>query len=74
MKLFVWHCAYDSTENWHSGAGIVALANDIDEARELLKPKVRKESEVFKYDPDETIDLDLLPDPWAGVFPDAGCC
>lgn len=72
MKLYIWHRADEVTNCWHEEAGIVVLAETLEQAMERATlacfPKPRSEP---LPPPDLVHDLSV-PDCW--VFPDSGCC
>lgn len=77
MTLFVWHSEDYMTDNYHSAAGVVVIADSLDRARELAV-------EQRTYRGDKPLELltnnpDMVRDGIHGpecclVFPDAGCC
>lgn len=73
MKVFIWHNV-EVTENYHSGGGLVVIANDEKEARDSANKVIgvnllaEEAPDVIEY---------LLKDstkPVVYIHPDAGCC
>lgn len=67
MKLFIWQYIEDLTNNYHSGGGLVVVAESLEAAKKLnyaVKDKA----------PDKTFDLVGEVQEEQFVFPDVGCC
>lgn len=82
MKLFVWKNVTDTTNEWHSGAGVAVIAESLEDARLHLLSNNKNEpdrcaikttSSVFIEDPSYVIDL-TDPSEQSWVSSDAGCC
>lgn len=70
MKLFVFDYISDLTNSYHSGGGLIVVAEDL-EAAKAVNPNIRDQQ------PDKVFDLPKKHDKDAGyqtVFPDEGCC
>lgn len=75
MKLFIWHRVDNATDNYHSEGGVAVIADSLERAREILKPRTGKndrECEALTTEPDVVRECEG-PDA-VFVFPDAGCC
>ena len=75
MKVFIFEYVEKLTGNYHEEGGLVVIAENETEARELIKTdqniKISKEEweEVIIYNlKDETVLSRMF------IFPDAGCC
>jgi hypothetical protein len=72
MKLVVWNRLVHVTDNWHSEAGVTAIASSVDAAwaaLQLVAPKAKEKTPDWVQDieaEDTTVRV------W--IFPDAGCC
>lgn len=78
MKLFIWKRANETTDSYHSEAGVVVFADSLQDARDILGEKIqsdgiKKESEVFSKAPDIEIEVSEITKSFY-IFPDAGCC
>jgi len=76
MKIFILTNVGQLTNNWHSGGGLVIVAENLEAAKELIKNE-----EEIKITDDEwngTINYDLNNHSsnigCYYIFPDAGCC
>ena len=73
MKIFTWERVSNATDNYHSGGGVMVVAENIEHAMALAE----EQGVVFfsEYD-SPCIEYDLLGDyePNVIIFPDAGCC
>lgn len=76
MKLFIWPRASDVTENWHPEAGLVVVAEDLEDARDYMRGHkyVGTTSDAFTTDPFFTFELAEDRERMCIVFPDSGCC
>lgn len=74
MTLFIWKRVDNVTKNWHTEAGIVVIAENLEKAREALSSRVEQGCEALKKDPDVAVTLNLMPKAEVFIFPDAGCC
>lgn len=87
MKIFIWQNIAELTSNFHSGGGLVVIAENEAEA---VKAAQEKGAKFTTYDPHypktgnlreektDYLSYDLSPDTTASpavfIFPDAGCC
>lgn len=73
MKIFIWERVDNATDNYHSGGGVMVIAENIEHAMKLAE----EEGVTFssKYD-SPYIEYELQGDnePNVIIFPDAGCC
>ena len=86
MKIFIWKYINNLTDNYHSGGGLVVIAETEAKARKKAIKAMRKDcysqrtAEECTIFPDEKPNLILsikgLPEGSREVFifPDAGCC
>lgn len=80
MKVFVWNNIDVMSESYHSGGGVVIIANDLKSARNLAKKEEVSASETTDYSdiyttqPSRTIDVVSAEKPEVFLFPNAGCC
>lgn len=73
-SMFVWEYSDKVTDNYHSGGGVLAIADDIVEARRLCaEGGIEADSPFFNKEPDYSALIDAVEDK-VFVFPDAGCC
>lgn len=74
MKIFVFENVSQLTNNWHSGGGLVVVANSEEHAKELvgLDSNIVLDESDWKYV--KTYDVVGQVDATMYVFPDAGCC
>ena len=75
MKLFVWNRARRATDNYHDEGGIIAIAETLGRARELLAAQCDNEDGPCSA---MTAEPDLVRDcegpEYIAIHPDAGCC
>lgn len=74
MQIFILENVGELTTNWHSGGGLVVIAEDEKHAREIVSE--RSGAVVADEEWAEAQSFPLYgtakPDFW--LFPDAGCC
>lgn len=75
MKIFIWKDVEKVSESYHSGGGLVVIAESIDRAKHLSRET------GYIQDPLPTPDMIMALHPMHRndpeqliVFPDAGCC
>ena len=75
MKVFIWERVEICTDRYHSGGGVVVIAKDLKEAREIAN-SVDGCSIHDDEKPDSVYGLldSSRAVPRAIIFPDAGCC
>lgn len=75
MQLFVWQDVSDLTSNYHDNGGVLAIADSLERARQIILefPDVGSKCGVLKQDPDFTAFVTDSEEK-VMVFPDAGCC
>lgn len=75
MQLFVWQDVSDLTSNYHDNGGVLAIADSLERARQIILefPDVGSKCEVMLQDPDFTAFVTDSEEK-VMVFPDAGCC
>jgi len=75
MKLYIWHRADRATANYHDEGGVIAIAESLERARELIKPNTGKDEQDCSA-LTQVPDLVRECEGPEGVFvhPDAGCC
>lgn len=71
MKVFVWRCLDQVSENYHPEGGLLVVAESLAEAINKAE-----ENRYIKADSDPDFVYDILGavEPVVVVFPDAGCC
>lgn len=78
MNVFIWKDTDYMTTRYHNSGGAVAIAESLDEAREMFNQRKKVEGlgdAVFTIPPDITINCsDTDVEKQVFVFPDAGCC
>jgi hypothetical protein len=79
MRVFIWSDVEGLTGNYHSGGGLVVIADSLADARNLVREKAGYRDllcdAVDDVVPDLAIGLlDMGIVPAVFVFPDAGCC
>jgi len=79
MKIFIWQRIINLTDNWHPEGGVVAIAENDKEAREMIR---NAKMETYHTSKPCTIE-DEKPDfvcecnakeKKVYIFPDTGCC
>lgn len=81
MKLFLWEELDHLTGRYHSGGGLVIIADSIERAKEIAKEhsdKYQKETDgapcfIIDKEPDIILNTDATEEAFY-AFPDAGCC
>jgi len=74
MKIFILEYVDHLTERYHSDGGMVIIAKDLSQAKELIS------NDEYCNPTDEEWSLALVydlvsdSDPKVFIFPDAGCC
>lgn len=76
MKAFIFDYVDNLTERYHSGGGLVVIAENKDAVRRIL---TEQKYEDVKLSDDEwtkviIYDLSGPVEPAVYIFPDAGCC
>jgi len=89
MKIFVWQCAGDLTTSWHSGGGLVIVAESLEQARDMMKQNIsgtkkdydnpvwsrmKKKAPPLTEEPLFEASLRGKHEAQLMVFPNAGCC
>ena len=74
MKVFILEYVDNLTERYHSEGGMVIIAKDLLQAKELILDD--KYCNPTDEEWNNAIAYDLIdnPDPKVFIFPDAGCC
>jgi len=72
MKIFIWESVENATSNYHSGGGVMVVAESLERATELAG----KEGVTFGQYDTLSMEYELAgtPDEKVVIFPDAGCC
>lgn len=75
MKTYIFDYISDLTDNYHSGGGLVIIADNKEDAKELY---ASKNFDVEFYDEwwdDLSMEYECLAEEKnVFIFPDAGCC
>lgn len=82
MKIFLWPRLEKVSNSWHSGGGLLVIADSFERAKELIAAANEKEkSDYFKDDAIEipsSVEMvfEIVGEHEESVmtFPDAGCC
>ncbi len=74
MKAFVFEAVQRVSGSYHSGGGLLIIAEDKDAAQALVDVSVEVFIEQAEWDKAIVLELALSYDPRIIVFPDAGCC
>lgn len=81
MKAFIWTRVNAMTSNYHASAGVLAVAETVDEARamaaayqEVPSEPIQGRLDSLKQEPDLVLDIVGERAKELFVFPDAGCC
>ncbi len=74
MKIFIWEYAGKVSNNYHSGGGLVVIANDIAEANELINADGNIDLTNSEFT--NRLEFEVISETTSKVivFPDAGCC
>lgn len=67
MRMFVWEYIGGLTDRWHSGGGLMVVAETVERAREIAPGNTSGE-------PDAVYELEGEPEEKVFIFPDSGCC
>lgn len=88
MNLYVWKDIEGGlTNNYHSGGGVLVVADSIEEARKIIKGTAYYSSDKSEWEKAE-LEKSLAEEPFFSadlvehmplevrciIFPDAGCC
>lgn len=74
MKVFIFNCIDEVSNSYHSGGGLVIIAEDIEHAKNVIgKDKYINPTEDDWKDV-EVFELKKKTEPKYWVMPDAGCC
>lgn len=75
MKTFIWKDLTVMSYHWHSDGGIVAIANSLERAREIIRSEDGPEltSDALTTEPDLIYDC-AATEEVVLYFPNAGCC
>ena len=71
MNIYIFEAQDGITGNWHDGGGVAIVANDPEQAQELMngtRPKVLNFDEAIVYPLKGKHEARIF------IFPDAGCC
>ncbi len=72
MNLYIWDSVRSATSNYHSEGGIVAIAETIDRAREMVAKECGPNCGALADMPD--LVRECSGPEYITVHPDAGCC
>lgn len=74
MKIFIFSDVEQLTDRYHSGGGLVVVAENEENVKELIKdhPYIELTEVDWKYV--DIYDVTTEVDSEVYVFPDAGCC
>lgn len=74
MKVFIWEYIENLTDSWHSGGGLVIVAEQAPATYESVNEWNGRSHTINLPEPDHTYELagDVAPQEF--VFPDSGCC
>ena len=72
MRVFVWDYVDDLTDSYHSGGGLVVVAESVEAAQSLAREVER--ASLTLPEPDAVYELSASAEPKVWVFPDSGCC
>lgn len=74
-RIFIWEYCNNVTEAYHTGGGVMIIADDLETARKnWIEEEKLEDCELLTDDPDETYELNGRPENKIIIFPDAGCC
>jgi hypothetical protein len=71
MKTYIWKYLSKLTSNYHSGGGLLIIAESLDKAKELVSIN---EYIIIDKEPDLIIECSIDTKPEYIIFEDAGCC
>jgi len=71
MKVFIWEDLDEVSDNYHTGGGLVIIAESLDDAVAIVADK--KHIKIDKP-PTRIIGCADTEEKKVYVFPDAGCC
>lgn len=74
MKIFIFQSVDQCSYNYHSGGGVVIIANNIEEAKKMADEKEYIELTDDDWNKAESFDLLKNEKPNIWIMPDAGCC
>lgn len=83
MNIYIWDRLEKLTDNWHPEGGAVAVAENLEAAKQLVAATAYKQSYSDNPqtvrpeeigEPDAIYELKYAAEPRAFIFPDAGCC
>jgi hypothetical protein len=74
MKLFIWNDADNASDNYHSGGGVVVIADDLARAREILKPATAENGRCEALSAPPDLVRECEGPECVFVHPNAGCC
>ena len=74
MKIFVFERIDKCSDNYHEEGGLVVIAKDVEQAKELLKTDNSIEVTDEEWQNVESFALVDNVEPKFWVMPDAGCC
>ena len=69
-KVFIWSYVDNLTDNYHSGGGLVVIADNLEDAKILAMEKGVK----FDDEIPTVYELKDIVEDKVYIFPDAGCC
>lgn len=73
MKIFIWQSIENATQSFHSGGGVVAVAESLEQAISMAEAEGVRFGSQYDSEPVE-LELSGEQEPRVFVFPDAGCC
>lgn len=73
MKIFIWERVENATSNYHSGGGVVVVAETLEQAMSMAEEHGVRFGDEYDTAP-IALELSDEQEPRVFVFPDAGCC
>jgi hypothetical protein len=74
MKIFIFEYVAKCSENYHSGGGVVIIAEDVESAKELISTDEYITITDEEWESAEMFNISDVIKPKYWVMPDAGCC
>jgi hypothetical protein len=73
MKIYIFERISQVSGNWHPEGGLVIIANDIEEAKQLIAKDDNISPTDKEWETVESFEI-IANEPKYWVMPDAGCC
>lgn len=74
MNVYIWKRCGGMTDSYHHEGGAVAIAETLEDARAMMDELGFAGSAALTSDPDIAYPVPPEAEPYAEIFPDAGCC